>query len=344
MYDYTEFDRAFVRERVAQFRDQVERRLAGELTEDEFKPLRLMNGLYLQLHAYMLRIAIPYGTLSVAPAAQARRHRAQVRPRLRPLHHAAEPPVQLAEARGRARHPRRPGRGRDARHPDLAATASATSPPTISPAPPPTRSRIRGPDAEIMRQWSTLHPEFSFLPRKFKIAITGSPTRPRRDAGARHRPAADARTRPASRLRGHRRRRPRPHADDRQDVREFLPRGRPARLPRGDPARLQPLRPARQQVQGADQDPRPRDRRRGDARARSRRSMRAIERRRAEAAGRRASSAIAGLFRAAGASSRAGRRAVARACAQPRTRASPLGRRPTSRRTSRRLRASSPSR
>ncbi|HEX3673002.1 MAG TPA: nitrite/sulfite reductase, partial [Rhizomicrobium sp.] len=64
MYRYDEFDARFVRERVAQFRYQVERRLAGELTEDEFKPLRLMNGLYLQLHAYMLRIAVPYGTLS----------------------------------------------------------------------------------------------------------------------------------------------------------------------------------------------------------------------------------------------------------------------------------------
>src|SRR5215468_9156183 len=64
MYRYDEFDAEFVRQRVAQFRDQVARRLGGELTEDEFKPLRLMNGLYLQLHAYMLRIAIPYGTLS----------------------------------------------------------------------------------------------------------------------------------------------------------------------------------------------------------------------------------------------------------------------------------------
>ena len=66
MYRYDEFDQAFVRERVAQFRDQVERRLSGEMTEDQFKPLRLMNGLYLQLHAYMLRIAVPYGTLEAA--------------------------------------------------------------------------------------------------------------------------------------------------------------------------------------------------------------------------------------------------------------------------------------
>ncbi|MGH6748102.1 MAG: nitrite/sulfite reductase, partial [Methyloceanibacter sp.] len=64
MYRYDEFDNAFVRERVDEFRDQVERRLAGQLTEDEFRPLRLRNGLYLQLHAYMLRIAVPYGVLS----------------------------------------------------------------------------------------------------------------------------------------------------------------------------------------------------------------------------------------------------------------------------------------
>src|SRR6187551_2683591 len=64
MYRYDEFDARFVNERVAQFRRQVNRRLAGELTEDEFRPLRLMNGLYLQLHAYMLRVAIPYGSLS----------------------------------------------------------------------------------------------------------------------------------------------------------------------------------------------------------------------------------------------------------------------------------------
>src|ERR1700688_3240208 len=66
MYVYDEFDRTFILERAAQFRDQVARRLSGELTEDEFKPLRLMNGVYLQLHAYMLRIAIPYGTMSSA--------------------------------------------------------------------------------------------------------------------------------------------------------------------------------------------------------------------------------------------------------------------------------------
>ena len=64
MYRYDEFDREFVTSRVAQFRDQVERRVSGELTEDNFKPLRLQNGVYLQLHAYMLRVAVPYGTLN----------------------------------------------------------------------------------------------------------------------------------------------------------------------------------------------------------------------------------------------------------------------------------------
>lgn len=64
MYRYDEFDAAFVRERTEQFSDQVKRRVAGELTEDQFRPLRLMNGLYLQLHAYMLRVAVPYGTMN----------------------------------------------------------------------------------------------------------------------------------------------------------------------------------------------------------------------------------------------------------------------------------------
>ena len=118
MYRYDEFDHGFVAERAAQFRDQVARRLAGDLTEEQFKPLRLQNGLYLQLHAYMLRVAIPYGVLSARQLRQLAAHRAQVGSRLRPLHHAPEHPVQLDQARGRAGHPRRAGRGRDARHPD----------------------------------------------------------------------------------------------------------------------------------------------------------------------------------------------------------------------------------
>ena len=78
MYRYDEFDPALVQRRVAQFRDQTERFLRGELTEDEFRPLRLQNGLYIQKHAPMLRIAIPYGLVSVAPAADARAHRPRV--------------------------------------------------------------------------------------------------------------------------------------------------------------------------------------------------------------------------------------------------------------------------
>ena len=119
MYRYDDFDAAFVAARVEQFRDQVARRLAGELTEEQFRPHRLMNGLYLQLHAYMLRIAVPYGIAEFAPDAQARRDRAQLRSRLRPFHHPPEHPVQLAGAQGHARHPGRARQRRDARDPDL---------------------------------------------------------------------------------------------------------------------------------------------------------------------------------------------------------------------------------
>ena len=118
MYRYDEFDHAFVRERVSQFREQVERRLAGKLTEDEFRPLRLRNGLYLQLHAYMLRIAIPYGVLSPRQLRQLAMIGRRIGSRLRPFHHAAESAVQLGEARRHSRHACRSGRSRDALHPD----------------------------------------------------------------------------------------------------------------------------------------------------------------------------------------------------------------------------------
>ena len=100
-YRYDDYDRTLVGERVEQFRDQVRRRIAGELTEEQFKP-RSTNGLYLQLHAYMLRIAIPYGTLSSRQLRQLADIFAQVRPRLRPFHDAPEPATQLDQARGRA--------------------------------------------------------------------------------------------------------------------------------------------------------------------------------------------------------------------------------------------------
>ncbi len=174
MYRYTDFDAAFVRERVDQFRAQVARRIDGSLTEDEFKPLRLMNGLYLQLHAYMLRVAIPYGTLDPAKMRQlamiaerwdkgyghfTTRQNIQFNwPKL-----ADVPDILDALA-------------------DVEMHAIQTSGNTIRNV---TADHFAGaaadeiadprPVAELLRQWSTDHPEFQFLPRKFKIAITGSP-------------------------------------------------------------------------------------------------------------------------------------------------------------------------
>ena len=173
MYNYQDFDRAFVRERVEQYRDQVKRRLDGALTEDEFKPLRLMNGVYLQLHAYMLRIAIPYGTLSSRQMRQlayiadnwdkgyghfTTRQNIQFNwPRL-----VDTPDILDALA-------------------DVDMHAIQTSGNTIRNV---TTDQFAGaaldevadprPYAELIRQWSTDHPEFQFLPRKFKIAITGA--------------------------------------------------------------------------------------------------------------------------------------------------------------------------
>ena len=174
MYRYDEFDHAFVAERVAQFRDQVERRLAGELSEDAFKPLRLMNGVYLQLHAYMLRIAIPYGTLS---SRQMRMLAHIGRTYDRGYGHfttrqnlqfnwpkLSDMPDVLAELASVEMHAIQTSgnciRNVTADHFAGAAVDEIEDP------------RIW---CEIVRQWSTLHPEFSFLPRKFKIAITGSP-------------------------------------------------------------------------------------------------------------------------------------------------------------------------
>jgi sulfite reductase (NADPH) hemoprotein beta-component len=174
MYVYDEFDRTFIAERAAQFRDQVARRLTGELTEEEFKPLRLMNGVYLQLHAYMLRIAIPYGTLS---SNQLRKlaHVARIYDRgyghfttrqnlqLNWIKLSDMPQVleELAEA------------GIHAMQTSGNCIRNITTDQWGGVAP----DEIEDPRfwAEILRQWSTLHPEFSFLPRKFKIALTGAP-------------------------------------------------------------------------------------------------------------------------------------------------------------------------
>jgi len=175
MYRYDEFDHTVVRERVVQFREQVGRRLAGEITEDEFKPLRLMNGLYLQLHAYMLRVAIPYGTLSsrqmrtLAHIARAydkgyghftTRQNIQYNwPKL------VDVPDLLDELAKVEMHA-------------LQTSGNCIRNVTADPYAGVAAGEVEDPRiyAEIIRQWSTLHPEFTFLPRKFKIALTGTDT------------------------------------------------------------------------------------------------------------------------------------------------------------------------
>jgi sulfite reductase (NADPH) hemoprotein beta-component len=173
MYRYDEFDRDFVAARVAQFKDQVARRLSGELTEDQFKPLRLMNGLYLQLHAYMLRVAIPYGTLS---SRQLRRLGSIARDYDRGFAHFTtrqniqynwpalkDVPQILEELAGVEMHAIQTS-GNCIRNVTADHFAGAAHDEVADPRP----------LAEILRQWSSLHPEFSYLPRKFKIAIVGS--------------------------------------------------------------------------------------------------------------------------------------------------------------------------
>jgi sulfite reductase (NADPH) hemoprotein beta-component len=173
MYRYDTIDKEFLEDRIGEFRHQVARRLAGELTEDQFKPLRLMNGLYLQLHAYMLRIAIPYGTLNPT---QLRRlaHIARVydkgyghfttRTNLQfhwiKLRDAPDILKALAEVEMHA----------------IQTSGNCIRNVTADPRAGATAEEIDDPRvwAEVIRQWSTLHPEFSYLPRKFKIAVTAS--------------------------------------------------------------------------------------------------------------------------------------------------------------------------
>jgi sulfite reductase (NADPH) hemoprotein beta-component len=174
MYHYDDIDRDMLADRAAEFRQQCARRLAGEITEDQFKPLRLMNGLYLQLHAYMLRIAIPYGALNSA--------------QLRKLAHIAR-----AYDRGYGHFTTRTNlqlhwiKLKDA--PDILdelatvglhaiqTSGNCIRNLTADPYAGATADEVDDPRiwAEAIRQWSTFHPEFSFLPRKFKIAVTGSP-------------------------------------------------------------------------------------------------------------------------------------------------------------------------
>src|ERR1700746_1122282 len=173
MYAYDEIDRTLVNERVAEFRDQVKRRLSGELTEDEFKMLRLQNGVYLQLHAYMFRVAIPYGTL----ASQQLRRLAHVARRYdRGYGHfttrqniqfnwikLAELPDAMADLADSRMHGMQTSGN---------CVRNITTDQWAGVAP----DEIEDPRlwAELLRQHLTLHPEFSFLPRKFKIALTAS--------------------------------------------------------------------------------------------------------------------------------------------------------------------------
>ncbi|MEM7547326.1 MAG: nitrite/sulfite reductase [Pseudomonadota bacterium] len=173
MYRYDEFDAAFVAERAAEFRDQVARRLSGALTEEEFRPLRLMNGVYLQLHAYMLRVAIPYGTLrgeqmrKLADIAEkydrgyghfTTRQNIQFNwPKLRDIPAILD---DLAEVEMHA----------------IQTSGNCIRNTTSDPFAGVTPDEVDDPrkTAELIRQWSSLHPEFTFLGRKFKIAVTGA--------------------------------------------------------------------------------------------------------------------------------------------------------------------------
>lgn len=174
MYRYDEFDSQLVAERTKQFKDQIARRLAGVLSEDDFKPLRLMNGVYLQIHGYMLRVAIPYGTLN-APQMRILAHiartydkgyghfttRQNIQYNWPKLHDMGAILDDLARVEMHA----------------IQTSGNTIRNTTADPYAGAAVDEIEDPRvwAEIIRQWSTFHPEFSFLPRKFKIAVTGAP-------------------------------------------------------------------------------------------------------------------------------------------------------------------------
>ena len=175
MYLYDQYDQEMVDTRVAEFRDQCRRRLEGKLTEDQFKPLRLMNGLYLQLHAYMLRVAVPYGTLSSAQmhalADIADKYdrgyghfttRQNIQYNWIKLEEAPDLLADLAKVEMHAIQTS----GNCIRNISSDHFAGAAADELVDPRP----------YAELMRQWSSFHPEFSYLPRKFKIAVIASDT------------------------------------------------------------------------------------------------------------------------------------------------------------------------
>ena len=173
MYQYDQYDQALVDARVEEFRDQVKRRLSGEMTEDQFKPLRLMNGLYLQLHAYMLRVAVPYGTMDSRQmhmlAHIARKYdrgyghfttRQNIQYNWIKLDECGDILADLASVEMHAIQTS----GNCIRNISSDQWAGAAADEVADPRP----------WAELLRQWSSFHPEFSYLPRKFKIAVIAS--------------------------------------------------------------------------------------------------------------------------------------------------------------------------
>ena len=173
MYQYTEFDKQFVRARAAQFRDQLERNLAGKLTDDEFRPLRLQNGWYVQRHAPMLRVAVPYGELSSVQLRQLARisreydrsyahftTRQNLQYNWIPLTKSADVMDLLAQVNMHGIQTS----GNCIRNITSDALVGVAADEIID----------ARPYCEVIRQWSTLHPEFAFLPRKFKIAVNGA--------------------------------------------------------------------------------------------------------------------------------------------------------------------------
>jgi sulfite reductase (NADPH) hemoprotein beta-component len=173
MYQYDQYDQAMVYARVAEFRDQVRRRLDGSMTEEQFRPLRLMNGLYLQLHAYMLRVAIPYGTLSSAQmrmlgdiADKYDRGYGHFTTRQNIQYNwikLEDAPDILADLASVEMHAIQTS-GNCIRNTTSDQYAGAAADEVVDPRP----------YAELIRQWSTFHPEFSYLPRKFKMAVIAS--------------------------------------------------------------------------------------------------------------------------------------------------------------------------
>ncbi len=261
MYRYDQYDQAIVDARVAEFRDQVARRIAGEMNDDQFKPLRLKNGLYLQLHAYMLRVAIPYGTLNskqVRMLAHIGRtydrdyaqfhHRQNIQYNWIKLEQAPDILADLASVEMHAIQTS----GESIRNISADQFAGAAAGEICDPRP----------WAELIRQWSTFHPEFSYLPRKFKIAVT-----------------ADDEDRAAIRLHDVGLKIVRNDAGEvgfrvyvgggmgrtpfvAPLIRDFLPANRICSYLEAILRVWNRYGPARQHPQGADQDPRPRPRRR----------------------------------------------------------------------------------